>query len=395
MSDLTRGQDNDAGELPGLYVHVPFCSKTCDFCGFYQTRPTADSIGRFLSGVETELRLTGWSGGFETVFWGGGTPGLLPPSAIGRLGRAIGEVLGGKQPAEWSVEMAPASVTSDRLMALIDIGVTRVSLGVQSFSPKLLEAIGRPHTVAQAERAHDRIRAANFKSVNLDLMFALPGQSEEARREDVARAIALEPDHLSTYCLTFEEDTALWTKLSQGRVRLDPENEARHYEATWRQLAAAGYEQYEVSNFARPGHRCRHNLNTWRMGSWIGVGPSAASQHSGWRGTNVADLDRWTEGLAAGRRADCDRIAVTPEVLAQDALVFGLRMNDGVEPDRWRRSCPEAPWKAIDALLERLVRDGLATNENGCVRLTDTGRLVADAIGVEVLGAFSEEAVSS
>jgi oxygen-independent coproporphyrinogen-3 oxidase len=153
-----------------------------------------------------------------------------------------------------------------------------VSLGVQSFRPALLDALGRAHTREQVLRAYERIRSAGFPSVNMDLMFALPGQTAAEWDADIDEALALEPDHISTYCLTFEEDTALWVKLSQGRVRLDPENEARMYERTWDRLGEAGYAQYEVSNFARPGHACLHNVNTWRMASGPGLGPSGASQ---------------------------------------------------------------------------------------------------------------------
>ncbi|HYD85027.1 MAG TPA: coproporphyrinogen III oxidase, partial [Opitutus sp.] len=197
------------------------------------------------------------------------------------------------------------------------------------------------------------------------------------------------PDHLSTYCLTFEEDTALWVKLSQGRVKLDVEHEARLYESTWAQLAAAGYAQYEVSNFARPGHACRHNLNTWRMHEWVGLGPSGASQQAGWRGANIADLDQWLVNVARGERVTEDRVAVTPALLAEDALIFGLRMNAGVDVTRWRERCPSAPWNAVEELLARLESDGLAVREKGNVRLTDRGRLVADSVGAEVMEAFT------
>ncbi|MFZ9682623.1 MAG: coproporphyrinogen-III oxidase family protein, partial [Cephaloticoccus sp.] len=251
-----------------MYVHVPFCASTCDFCAFYQVRPTAGDVAKFLGSVAAEAELVTWRRPVITVFWGGGTPGLLAPADLTALGELVRARCGG-QPAEWSVELAPASVTDARLAALKDLGVTRISMGVQSFQPALLDALGRQHTREQVWRAYDRVRAANFASVNLDLMFALPGQTEAEWIADVAAAVALAPDHLSTYCLTFEEDTALWVKLSQGRVKLDAEHEARLYETTWAQLEAAGYAQYEVSNFARPGHACRHNLNTWRMHEWV------------------------------------------------------------------------------------------------------------------------------
>lgn len=389
MSHLATEQAKAETAAPlGVYVHVPFCASTCDFCAFYQTKPTAERVKGFLQGIATEARHVVWSRPVTTVFWGGGTPGLLSPGDLSRLAAIVRERCGGA-PAEWTVEMAPASVTAERLAALKDAGVTRISMGVQSFQPALLDGLGRQHTTAQVYRAYERVRAADFPSVNLDLMFALPGQTAEEWAADVREAVALAPEHLSTYCLTFEEDTALWVKLSQGRVKLDVEHEARLYEATWAQLAEAGYAQYEVSNFARPGHACRHNLNTWHMNEWIGLGPSAASQHAGWRGANISDLEKWQARVERGERVTEDRVALTPALLAEDALIFGLRMNAGVDVALWRQRCPEAPWTAVEAVLHQLVEDGLATSTAARVQLTDRGRLLADSVGAEIMEAFS------
>ncbi len=392
MSDFTSGQDKAESVDPlGLYAHVPFCASTCDFCAFYQIKPTAETVDMFLTGITREAAMVAWSRPVTTVFWGGGTPGLLAPEALRRLGAVVRERTGG-QPQEWTVELAPASVTAARLAVLRELGVTRISMGVQSFQPTLLDALGRLHTLEQIHRAYARIREAGFASVNLDLMFALPGQSEREWREDIAAAVKLQPDHLSTYCLTFEEDTALWVKLSQGRVKLDPEHEARLYERTWAALAEAGYTQYEVANFARPGHACRHNLNTWHMQEWVGLGPSAASQHCGWRGANVADLPQWGAWLAEGRRMTEDRLALTPQQLAEDAVIFGLRMNAGVDLNRWRIRAPEAPWPVIGELARRLADEGLADYDGTRLKLTGRGRLLADNVGLEVMAAFQEPA---
>ncbi len=374
----------------GFYVHVPFCASTCDFCAFYQTQPTAGSIERYLDCVATEASLVAWMRPVTTVFWGGGTPGLLGARDLEKLGAIVRARCGGT-PLEWTVELAPGSVTEERLTVLRVIGVTRVSMGVQSFQPALLDALGRQHSVEQIDRAYDRVRAAGFPSVNLDLMFTLPGQTAEEWAADVREAVSRAPDHLSTYCLTFEEDTKLWVKLSQGRVKLDPDHEVRLYEQTWAQLGAAGYAQYEVSNFARPGQACLHNLNTWHMNEWVGLGPSAASQHGGWRGGNIADLEKWQTNVAHGDRVTEDRVALTPALLTEDALIFGLRMNAGVDVAHWRERCPDAPWVAVDDLLRRLVNEQLATRTGAIVRLTDRGRLLADAVGAELMAAFEIE----
>jgi oxygen-independent coproporphyrinogen III oxidase len=390
MSDTVLAQAKAAPTAPlGLYVHVPFCASTCDFCAFYQVKPTAEGMAKFLTGIETEATLIEWNRPVSTVFWGGGTPGLLYPKALAQLGGIVRRRTGGR-PREWTVELAPASVTEARLATLKELGVTRISMGVQSFQPALLDALGRQHSLEQIYRAYDLVRAADFQSVNLDLMFALPGQNENEWAADVDEALRLAPDHLSTYCLTFEEDTALWIKLSQGRVKLDSEHEARLYEATWSRLASAGYDQYEVANFARPGHQCRHNLNTWHMHEWVGLGPSAASQHAGWRGANVADLAKWQTLVDAGKRMTEDRLALTPAQLAEDALIFGLRMNAGVDVGHWRQRAPSAPWTAVDASIRHMLTDELAVFAGEQLILTDRGRLLADAVGLEMMEAFAE-----
>jgi oxygen-independent coproporphyrinogen-3 oxidase len=377
----------ETGAPFGIYVHVPFCASTCDFCAFYQKTPTAADIARYFSGIEREAELVEWPRRVSTVFWGGGTPGLLSPRHLTQLGELVRTRCGG-EPVEWTVELAPGSVTEARLAALKDVGVTRISMGVQSFQPELLDALGRQHTREQIFTAYDRVRAAEFRSVNIDLMFALPGQTAAEWAGDVREASSLAPDHVSTYCLTFEEDTKLWIKLSQGRVKLDPELEATLYEATWTQLADLGYAQYEISNFARPGHACLHNLNTWRMHEWAGLGPSAASQQGRWRGANVADLDRWAGQVERGERVTEDRVALTPLLLAEDALIFGLRMNAGVDLAPWRMRAPEAPWGAVDATLTLLTAGELLQRDGDIVRLTQRGRLVADSVGAEIMAAF-------
>lgn len=388
IGERTEQAKADSGTAPfGWYVHVPFCASTCEFCAFYQMQPAARDVQRFLGGIEREAGLLAWPAAVSTVFWGGGTPGLLPPRDLARLAGIVRARCGGA-PEEWSIELAPGSVSAERLEVLREAGVTRVSLGVQSFRPALLEALGRRHTREQIYRAYDRVRAAGFPSVNLDLMFALPGQSAAEWSEDLRTAIELGPDHISTYCLTFEEDTKLWVKLSEGRVKLDPEHEAALYRATWSQLAEAGFAQYEISNFARPGHPCLHNLNTWRMHEWVGLGPAAASQHGGWRGTNVSDLGQWLALLEQGERMTDDRVALTPELLAEDALIFGLRMNAGVDRAAWKSRAPRAPWPAVEEILQALEAAELLERNGSIVRLTERGRLVADSVGAEIMAAF-------
>ncbi len=368
----------------GIYVHVPFCSSTCDFCAFYQETPARGDFDRYLDGVERELELAAIDEPVATVFWGGGTPGLLPPSALRRLGELLRARLP-SPPAEWTVEMTPSSVKEEKLAALREIGVTRISLGAQSFQPRLLEALGRLHPRERIFEAVDKIRRAGFASLNLDLIFSIPGQSLDEWRADLDEATALGPDHLSTYCLTFEEDTALYVKLSQGRVSMDMEKEVSFLREAECRLAAAGYRQYEISNYARPGAECAHNLNTWGMHRWIGIGPAAASQDRGWRGANPAGLDLWLDKLAAGERAGEDRVLLTPDLLAADSLVFGLRMNAGVEVGRVAARFGVLFPDDLERRLREWEGDDLLERDGDRIKLTAGGRLVADRLGAELL----------
>ncbi len=368
-----------------LYLHVPFCASSCDFCSFYQEQPKRGEIDRYLAAIEREMELHP-PGRVETAFWGGGTPGLLPADDLRRLGHAMTKAAG--KPGEWTVELAPSSVRADKLAALKEIGVTRVSMGVQSFDDATLDALGRRHSPKQIMEAWGLIEAAGFASRNLDLIFAIPGQDEKRWTDDLARAMELNPDHLSTYCLTFEEDTAMFVKLSQGKVKIDRELEAFLYRRTWETLEAGGYSQYETSNFARPGHACRHNLITWEMGSWIGYGPSASSQWGHMRWTNPANLDQWIKGIEAGQPVREQAKALSARDLLCDALVFGLRLNEGVDlfalAERFETPVPQG----VRELFADLVEENLMELAGTRFRLNGEGRLRADAVGVAVLEKF-------
>lgn len=368
-----------------LYLHVPFCASSCDFCSFYQEQPKRGEIDRYLSAIERELTLHP-PGRVETAFWGGGTPGLLPADDLRRLGYAMTKAAG--QPSEWSVELAPSSVRADKLAALKEIGVTRVSMGVQSFDDATLDALGRRHSPKQIMEAWELIEAAGFASRNLDLIFAIPGQDERRWTDDLHRAMALKPDHLSTYCLTFEEDTAMFVKLSQGKVKIDRELEAHLYRRTWETLAEQGYAQYETSNFAQAGHACRHNLITWEMGAWIGYGPSAASQWGGRRWTNPANLTQWWQGIEASQPVLEQVKDLGPADLLCDALVFGLRLNAGVNPSALAARFATPLPAGVHRLFTNLIEEGLMESTGDHFLLTGEGRLRADAVGVAVLGLF-------
>lgn len=369
----------------GLYCHIPFCASTCDFCAFYQEKPRRGDLDRYLEAMELEFALLPQDRVIETVFWGGGTPGLLAAKDLERLGRAMLENL--KQaPKEWTIEMAPSTVKADKLAVLKKMGVTRISMGVQSFDANLLTSLGRLHNPKQIYKAWELIQEADFPLTNLDLIFAIPHQSIEQWKADIREAVNLEPEHISTYCLTFEEDTALYVKLAKGEIRIDEERELQFYEKAWRLLGDLGYGQYEISNFAKPGRECVHNLNTWRMQEWIGCGPSAASQYRGERYQRPANLEQWVRGMNSRTPPKEEIVPLDDRLLFADSIVFGLRMNEGIDLGQLRERYPRAGELApLDNFFERLAREDLLLNTDGICRLTGRGRLLADAIGSELI----------
>ena len=322
----------------------------------------------------------------DTVFIGGGTPGILRSDELFRLCELING-LGLKENVEWTIELAPNEVNVEKLTVLKNAGVNRISLGVQTFDSKLMDDLGRKHGPEKVFHAYDLIRETNFNSVNLDLIFGIPHQSLEGWMSDMEQAVELQPQHLSTYCLTFEEDTALYHRLAKGELTIDIQREASFYEYAWDFLPRSGYKQYEVSNFALDGHACVHNQNTWTMNEWIGFGPSACSQYQFKRWKNPSDLDRWAIGVRDGFKTQDyeDFTELNNVILAEDAILFGLRMNQGIKLTEIgeRFGLSGEFLGEIRCFFDNLQKEGLAVEKDGWISLTSQGRIRADAIATE------------
>lgn len=401
---MSRPQVKEESKPLGIYCHIPFCASTCDFCAFYQEKPHRSELLRYLDCMDAEFMLFPPDRDPDTVFWGGGTPGLLPTKDLERLGRAMLSHFN-HPPSEWTVEMAPSTVKAEKLKVLRDLGVTRISMGVQSFDSDLLKALGRLHQPKQIYKAWDQIKDAGFLQTNIDLMFALPGQEIKHWEADINEAVRLDPGHISTYCLTFEEDTALYVKLSEGKLKIDQERELAFYEKGWDRLENHGYRQYEVSNFCKPGNQCIHNINTWDMAEWIGYGPSAASQYRGERYQRPSDLKAWANalenhkeqrqtvgnsGISDSNDLKIERVALDDRILLSDALVFGLRMNRGVALDKLIEDFRDAgPLDTVLQLFHRLELEGILMRSGDRIQLSRRGMLIADSIGSAILEAMN------
>lgn len=371
--------------LNSIYIHVPFCASTCDFCAFYQQKPHRKDLDRYLEGLKQDFALRLPQGPVETVFMGGGTPGLLPAKDLAFIGNELLKYIK-KVPQEWTIEMAPSTVKMDKLLALKDLGVSRISMGVQSFDENRLKSLGRLHSPKQVYQAYEYIRKAGFDNVNLDLIFAIPDQDMKGWEDDLNEAIRLSPAHISTYCLTFEEDTALYIKLSEGKVKIDEEKERAMYLKTWDILEQNGYKQYEISNFARQGFECLHNIKTWEMKNWLGFGPSAASQYHGERYANPFSQTEWLMGVESKNPKKVEEILLTESVLAEDSLIFGLRMNQGINLEEWKKTYSNIDFKRYFGLFSLLEKNELAEYCGDSFKLTGKGRLVADSVAELLIG---------
>jgi oxygen-independent coproporphyrinogen-3 oxidase len=367
------------------YVHVPFCAHRCGYCDFAIAVGQAGLRDLYVEAVEAELTTLGGPRPVRTLFVGGGTPTELTATQLARLLAAMRRALPPLPGHEWTVEANPESFDDERADVLVEAGVTRVSLGAQSFDPASLSALDRQHAPAAVEEAVRRARRRGLQ-VSLDLIFGVPGQTEAAWRADLARALALAPDHVSTYGLTYEKGTPLWKRRRSGLVTpLAEGEELALYAAAIDGLTAAGFEHYEVSNFARPGRRCRHNETYWANEAYYGFGMGAARYVGGRRELNTRDLRAYIRRALSGEPAATQGEELGPEERARETLAVQLRRLDGVD----RPAFQTQTGFDLDALagdeVGRLVDLGLLRDDGRRVALTRAGLYVADAVAERFL----------
>jgi len=373
--------------VAGLYLHIPFCEHKCIYCDFFSVDSQAE-LGRFLEALEREITIYGQEYGIrepvETIYFGGGTPSILPPSSSSEILKLIGDTFPVAPDAEITLEANPGTVEQEKLLAFRRAGFNRLSVGIQSFHDAHLGALTRIHTSGEALKAVSAARAAGFPNISLDLIFALPGETTEEWESDLERAVSLAPEHISAYSLIVEEGTPLARMVEEGSVRTAPEEtEARMYEATMARLASAGYEHYEVSSYARPGFRSRHNMNYWNHSNYLGMGPSAHSFWSTRRWWNLRSIPAYSDALARGALPLAGGEDLTRGQLLAEAIMLGLR-SDGIDLEALIRRFGVDLRRGSGELIGQLLAGGLALEESGMLRLSDKGYLVCDKI-VEML----------
>jgi oxygen-independent coproporphyrinogen III oxidase len=361
-----------------LYIHIPFCVRKCRYCGFYSTTYSSGRVDEFMSGLirEAAMYRDDFSHRpFSSIYIGGGTPTVLSPEQLGLLVRVIREHFPIDNSIEFTVEANPNTVTSEKLSLLLALGVNRLSLGIQSFSDDILQTLGRLHNGEQAADAFRLARSMGFRNIGIDLIYGIPGQTETHWEETLDAAIALKPEHVSAYSLSLDHGSQFMREAEAGAFTMpDDEVVAAMYERTVQTLNNARYEHYEISNFSLPGYECRHNMNYWDRGEYLGLGPGAWSFISGRRYANIPDIAEYSQRMSTGRSAVDDQETIGPEPSAMEMILLGLRTMKGLDLLRFEMEYgPD--------FLRRLESNAVPLRDAGLLRVTD-GRLMLTERGI-------------
>lgn len=387
---MVNGRKNP---VRSLYVHVPFCARKCSYCAFYSEASSGEIVNRYVRALIHELEIIAPDLQPETVFFGGGTPSLLNLQQWKEILEAMQRLnlLGAK---EWTVECNPATVSLEKARLLRSFGVNRLSMGVQSLDEALLERLGRVHTRSMVFRSFEALRKAGFDNLNLDLMFAIPGQTRETWRRTLSEVLALQSEHLSTYEVIYEEDTALFHQLRAGEFAVNEDLACEMYEDFVEAATRAGFLQYEVANFARArqeeparalnsrppiSYRCEHNVNYWRGGDFHGAGPSATGYVRGVRSRNWANTTLYCERLEGNARPVESSETLSPVARAGETAAFGLRMVEGWPYDEFQRVTGMDLRSGWRSEMLQLVERGWGAMTTNNFRLTTQGLRFADS----------------
>jgi oxygen-independent coproporphyrinogen-3 oxidase len=359
----------------GLYVHIPFCRSRCAYCDFY-SQTDLSLAPDWLEALKIEaMRYKDHFGPFDSLYLGGGTPTTLAAAQLTNLVSFLFKGFCFSKGLEFTVEANPDDLTQDCVALLKDLGVSRVSVGVQSLNDQELAFLRRRHSACQAEKALDRLRGAGFSSLSADLMYALPGQTVHTWLETLHRATSLQPDHLSCYQLTLEKHSLLGRMSARREIRkAGIETERRFFLATSRFLEMEGYLHYEVSNFGRQGHLCRHNLKYWDGSPYLGLGPAAHSFDGETRWWNSRSIHRYLERILGGRLPVAGKETLSEEKRYMESLLLGFRTILGVRVDKIRNI------NGLEYIFKQLQENGLATIDHGRVVPTREGFLHADGL---------------
>lgn len=355
-----------------LYIHIPFCPNICPYCAFYKESAGRERVEKFLKALLVEVKQHAYQLQPETIFLGGGTPSSLSLSQFEFLFEGLHRLLDLSALREWTIEMNPATVATDKAKLLRDAGINRISMGVQSWDDAVLKTLGRTHTAQKAKESFLLLRETGFKNISIDLIFGIPGQSITSWQKTLEQSLYLDPEHLSAYGLTYEEDTEFFRLLGRGAMKPDEELEATQFELTADILSSHGYEQYEVSNYAKKSQASLHNTAYWLGHDYLGLGPSAFSTIAGKRWRNIRETGLYTSSTMSGKTARDFEETLSPETLASERAAFGLRTHHGLKFEHGKQ------WQQE---LEKVESQGLIYRSKDRWLLTRRGKLLADTVG--------------
>ena len=365
----------------GLYLHVPFCAAICNYCNFNRGLLDGELKDRYVTALAAEIARAGDGSAADTIYFGGGTPSLLAPAEVAGILDACRAAFAVRPDAEVTMEMNPESLGAEYAAAVRDAGVTRLSIGVQSFDDRELARLGRAHDAAGAAAALDAARAAGCDDVSLDLMLWLPAQTREQCAASVDRLVALGPDHASLYLLEVYPNAPLRDEMARSGWSQAPDDDAAAmYLDALARTDAAGLEQYEISNVARAGRRSRHNLKYWQDGAWLGFGCGAHSRRDGWRWRNVSETARYVDAVRRGASVVQERRALSPDERLGEALFMGLRLAEGIDLEVVRRRYGVDVLERYGADLDPFLEAGVLRAGPDRLRLTRRGMLLANEV---------------
>lgn len=373
--------------MQGIYVHIPYCEAKCFYCDFNSYALGNHRTERYVEALLREIedvarRQASQTGPFDTLYFGGGTPTILTPDQIGKILEKIEQSFPLRREREITIEANPGTVTLESLKALRRLGINRISFGVQSFDDILLQRIGRIHTAQQALEAYALARSAGFENINLDFIFGLPGQTLEIWERTLRQALDLQPQHLSLYALVVEENTPFGRWYSQGKLDLPEEAQVRMYHLARKLTRQEGYRQYEISNFARPGYECRHNLIYWHNEPYLGFGAGAVSYWEGVRRTNIRSPAKYIEKALKGENLTEEAETLPPSLALGETLMLGLRMTRGVDLEKLRLRFGYDVLELYQSHIHRMRERGLLTLRGKRMRLTAKGLILANEVWV-------------